>query len=383
MNIFLNSLHTIKDPIPTFIEKLSSGEDLQIYIPSLTDNITIKEIKKSPTLTVELPSKEHKFKLPKLERIKHLFSNKRSPSFPTQEQKTIVNKLKQIPIYTVVNNQNEVITASPREYNQLNSLRWIQNKYNDTFLWQYDNGPVSLSLFFMNKEDASSYLHEVCRREPKESEISGLRVKTISLDVFYKFNRTSKPKMQSRLIADLHEIDSILNMHRYSNSCTMHPKQKYSKNWFQGTPIYIIKFNSTLDKRSIATYSIENSSAIKMIFFSKEDATRAWQVYMSKVKNIQCLKNPILEIYNLENLLLDIEHSKLEEIENLMIVPNYKKQFTEKSMYSLENNNDPIPSTFDKYTFQAKLKLKEIERFYKGLIWLFTSDTLPSEENSW
>ena len=33
--------------------------------------------------------------------------------------------------------------------------------------------------------------------------------------------------------------------------------------------------------------------------------------------------------------------------------------------------------------FKTKLKLKECQRFYKGLIWLFTSDTLPSEENSW
>jgi hypothetical protein len=29
------------------------------------------------------------------------------------------------------------------------------------------------------------------------------------------------------------------------------------------------------------------------------------------------------------------------------------------------------------------LYLKSLERFYKGVIWLFTSDTLPSEENSW
>ena len=383
MNLFLNSLNTIKDPIPTFIEKLSSAEDLQIYIPSLTDNLVSKQTKKSPTLTIDLSSKEQTFKFPKLERIKHIFSNKRSPNFPTQEQKNIINKLKQIPIYTVVNNQNEVITASPREYSQLNSLRWIQNKYNNIFLWEHDTGPVSLSLFFMNKEDASSYLHEVCRREPKESEISGLRVKTISLDVFYKFNRTSKPKMQSRLVADLQEVESILNIHRHDVSCTIHPKQKYSKNWFQGTPIYIIKFSGTLNKRSIATYTIENNSATKMIFFSKEDATRAWQVYLSKASNLKCRTNPILEIYNLENLILDMEHSKLEEIENLTIVPSYKKQSTEKSTSFLESKFDSTPHNFDRYTFKAKLKLKELERFYKGLIWLFTSDTLPSEENSW
>ena len=28
-------------------------------------------------------------------------------------------------------------------------------------------------------------------------------------------------------------------------------------------------------------------------------------------------------------------------------------------------------------------KVKSAQRFYKGVIWLVTSDTLPSEENSW
>ena len=40
-------------------------------------------------------------------------------------------------------------------------------------------------------------------------------------------------------------------------------------------------------------------------------------------------------------------------------------------------------NTFEEYVFKTKLNVKNLQRFYKGLIWLFTSDTLPSEENSW
>jgi hypothetical protein len=383
MNPFIPSVAMVKDPIPTFIEKLSAGEELQIHIPSITDTVLLKQIRKSSSITVDLSSKETTFKFPKLERIKHFFSNRRSPNFPNQEQKYILNKLKQIPVYTVVNNRNEVITASPREYKQFNSLRWIQNKYNETFLWEHDNGPVSISLFFMHKEDASSYLHEVSKREPKEAEISGLHVKAVSLDVFYKLNRTSKPKMQSRLIADLNEIDSILKKHSYDRLCTMHPKQKYSKNWFQGTPVYIMKLNPTLNKRNITTYNIQGNPATKVIFFSKEDATRAWHVYTSKSQTPKPQNNPVLEIYNLENLLLDSENSKLDELKNLIIIPNYLEQNTQKTTFSSELSTKTTPNKLEKYLFQARLKLRDLERFYKGLIWLFTSDTLPSEENSW
>ena len=36
--------------------------------------------------------------------------------------------------------------------------------------------------------------------------------------------------------------------------------------------------------------------------------------------------------------------------------------------------------TIDQY---VATKIKSLQRFYKGMIWLVTSDTLPSEENSW
>jgi hypothetical protein len=163
----------------------------------------------------------------------------------------------------------------------------------------------------------------------------------------------------------------------------MHPKQKYSKNWFQGTPVYIIKLNPTLNKRNITTYNIQGNPATKVIFFSKEDATRAWHVYISKSQTPKPQNNPVLEVYNLENLLLDSENSKLDELKNLIIIPNYIEQSTQKTTFSSELSTKTTPNKLEKYLFQARLKLRDLERFYKGLIWLFTSDTLPSEENSW
>ena len=198
------------DPVPSFIDKLSSGENLKIKIQSSTDNLLIQTKKKSDSLIIPYKSNEKLSQFPKVERCLSMFSNKRSPNFPTREQKSLLAKLKQVPVYAVVNKQNEIITASPRDYHSSNSLQWLKNKYQEIFFWEYDEGSISVNLFFMNKEDAASYLHEICKREPKEAENLGLKVRTIGLDVFYRLNRTSAPRTQSRLIGDLEEISLIL-----------------------------------------------------------------------------------------------------------------------------------------------------------------------------
>lgn len=223
---------SVNDPVPAFIEKLSSENCIEVKIQTNFDNLNSQEQKKdliqiNPNFDKD---KNQYWKFPNLSKI---FSNKRSPNFPNQEQKYLLNKLKHIPCYTIVNDKNEIVMASPRIHKDYNSLEWLQNKYYELFNWSVDQGSVSLSLFFMNKEDAATYLHEICKREPKESEIHGLKIKTTGLDVFYKFNRTSPPRNQTRLICDLQEIDLLLTKYVKNSSNVMNSKQKYSTGWFQ------------------------------------------------------------------------------------------------------------------------------------------------------
>ena len=368
------------DPVPSFIDKLSSGDDLKIKIQTTNDNILIDRKKKFESLSIPYEPNKKTFQFPKLERCFSIFSNKRSPNFPTKEQKSLLSKLKQIPVYTVINKQNEIATASTRDCKSVHSLQWIKNKYNETFFWEYDEGSVSINLFFMNKEDAASYLHEICKREPKEAENLGLKIKTIGLDVFYRLNRTSAPKTQSRLVGDLKEIDSIVTKYSLESICTMHPKQKYSRDWFQGNPIYILKFHKNLRDKTVGQYSFQDSYQKKLIFFNKEDAVKAWKVFLIKKSQLSLNTIPNIEIYNLESFLLDIENTPGNSLE-LTFVPPYKSYLELKS----QNNNKPfIKQNFtEEYLYKTKLQLRSLQRFYKGVIWLFTSDTLPSEENSW
>ena len=88
-----------------------------------------------------------------------------------------------------------------------------------------------------------------------------------------------------------------------------------------------------------------------------------------------------MEIYNLENLLLDLENDEFSTEMETIIVPPYESY--ENWKLSEKKTSDSKTSLLEEYLFKSKLNLQNLQRFYKGIVWLFTSDTLPSEENSW
>jgi hypothetical protein len=368
------------DPVPMLLDKLSSGDQIKIKIQNNNDNIVIQHDKRVQSIHISEDISNQHLQLPQTDRLFSLLSNRRSPNFPTLEQKYLLSRLKFIPVYTVVNNNNEIVTASPRESRTFYSLKGLQEKFNELFFWTRDEGSISMHLFFMNKEDASSYLHEICRKEPKEAEQLGLKVKRVGLDVFYKLNRTSPPKTQSRLVADLKEVDSLLTTHLNSPYSIIHPKQKYSKSWFQGNPIYTLTLQKDLSRKNLAEYFFKPEEEKKVIFFSREDALKAWRNFLSKEQSLKLTQSPNLEIYNLESLLSDIENITEKSLD-IVFVPPYNAYLELKQTPT--EVLSPLHNPVQESLFRVKLYLKDVERFYRGIVWLFTSDTLPSEENSW
>lgn len=311
----------------------------------------------------------------------NIFSNKRSPNFPNKNQKILLQKLKSIPVYTVVNNFNEVILSSPRDENQDSTVNFARTLYNELFCWSRDEGPISVLLFFMSEEDAGSYLHEICKKDPREAEKLGLSVKKIGLDTFYKFNRTSPPKIQARLIGDLKEVNEIIKKTKNPTTLNINPKQRYSKDWFQGIPIYRLKLTNSTTSKLPLEYQINSETEKSYIFFREDDKNIAWKEYLTRNKQKTIKNKPNFELYNLENLLSDLEKEEDLHTGNIILVPPYEK--------CRESKLNKIPSLNVEYSNQTrlmyslKLKFEDIKRFYKGFLWLITSDTLPSEDNSW
>nr|YP_001293517.1 ORF403 [Rhodomonas salina]ABO70839.1 ORF403 [Rhodomonas salina] len=388
-SIQVQSTQVNEDPVSKLLSSLYSCRGIEVNIKSKDDVFVEDFFQGSNRNAVNVNIDEDLKLFSKPEKIPNFFNNQRQAEFPTQQQKAIITKLKKVPIYTVVNGYNEIVVASPRSMPPKSSIEWLYDKYYDNFLWRGDKGAVNLGLFFVNKEDAETYLQEVCKKDPKGAENIGLSVKTVGLDTFYELNRTSKPKMQARLIADLEEIDLLLNEYSKSKILTFHPKQKYKKQWFQGNPIYLIKINENLNKLeknkfTLSQYNFDESSNNdrKIVLFRKEDAYKVWNLYKIKNKELSLPDKPSLEIYNLENYLLDLEKADVSLTEKTVFVPPYESYIHSKRLIeeSKIEKNTSIKETIDQY---VTTKVKSLQRFYKGMIWLVTSDTLPSEDNSW
>ncbi len=370
------------DPISLLFKNISSNENWKVKLQN--DDNAIPRSLENETKSVQLKLDE---KLEEEQNTKknfnflNIFANKRSPNFPTKNQKILVEKLKSIPVYTVVNNFNEIIISSPREGNQTNTLNHIRTIYNELFFWSHDEGPVSILLFFMNEQDAGNYLHEVCKKDPKEAEKLGLVIKKTGLDTFYKFNRTSPPKIQARLIGDLKEIDKIIKKTKNPNTLDINPKQRHAKNWFQGIPIYKLKLTNSANSKLLLEYNINSETEKNYIFFREEDMLSAWKEYITRNKFTKITNKPNFEIYNFENLLLDTEKGESFQANDIILVPPYAKcresKLNKIPVFNIEYSNQT------RLIYSLKLKFEDIKRFYKGFLWLITSDTLPSEENSW
>ena len=358
----------VQDPLSKLIKWLHTDRGVGIKIKSEEDILIEDFLPVDNGQIIQLNLDNNKKDDPK--ELSLLRSNRRSPNFPTEQQKAILTELKKVPIYTVVNGNDEIILASPREQTNQSSLQWFYDQYYNWFIWKEDHGPITVGLFFSNKQDAESYLHEICLKDPRGAQNLGLNVKSTALDTFYYLNRTSNPRVQVRMISDLQELDELLRIHINKNFSLIHPKQKYGKNWFKGTPIYILRTDDVNQNTESANK--------KLIFFSKKDIEKILEEYKDNKKSN--INKPSVEIYNLENYLLDLEKSSLEAIKKVNFFPPYRsyKTISENIEYK---NAEPSENKKIKKIFVEKIK--SIQRFSKGVIWLITSDTLPSEENSW
>lgn len=374
------------DPIIKLLEDIKTRK-IKVIIPSEEDTIPYLEsdtsIKKSVTVPINV--KKAQFSIEKPVRFPKFFKNQRSPDFPTAEQKIVLQKLKKIPIYVVATNQNEMIMAMSRDPQENNIFSWIYQKYYNSFVWTEDEGPVSLGLFFMNKEDAELYLHEIVSANPQMAEKSEIGVKIVGLDTFYRLNRTAPPGQQAKLIADLEEIEKIVHKYIPKKKHFVNPKQKYNKSGYKGNPIYIIKPTVGIGKNKyidVVNYEIKNQKNRKYIFFKLQDAYSAWDKFCDENKDLELPGEPNLEIYNLENYLTDLEHSEENSIKEISFIS------TQESFKNLELETQlkSKPSTHSRSKQLKKLaseKLKQVQIFSKKILWVLTSDTLPTEKNAW
>jgi hypothetical protein len=326
-------------------------------------------------------------------RLPRILQNLRSPDFPTLKQKLILEQLKKVPVYVVANGTKEIVMAAPRS-NQCETLfQWLYTKYYNLCVWEEDDGPVSIVLFFINKEDATLYLQDIAKNDRKAAEKTNLSVQLTNLDVFYKLNRTSSPGTQAKIIADLEEIYKLVSDYIPKQVHPFNPKQSCSKTLYQGTPIYVI--NPMVEKRWGKKSVVEYTQTIcykdqdpivctKNVFFRLEDAYLAWDKFCDDNEQKRLPLVPNIEVYNLESYLLDLEHQDLpvEAVINNNFIANHSStlDLEQKRTQEIIKSRAPLAK---KVTWFISENWKKLTTLSKGMLWIFTSDTLPTEDNSW
>jgi|TARA_B110000971_G_scaffold34746_1_gene32578 hypothetical protein len=206
------------------------------------------------------------------------FLNKiNSSTFFSKKTTEIQSALNNIPVFAVINGHGQIILNKP---SNLLGSKTITTYFHEK---AYDScgafDPTvekksEVGLFFMNYEDAETYLKEVARSDFEGTQTVGLSIHCINLSSAYKITREYHPGIDFRFVPNFHEVKELLFndigrsdlliedeqqqlRFRYRNS-NMFPYLKklghylspsssflQRNEYFKGIPIYIVQLNET------------------------------------------------------------------------------------------------------------------------------------------
>lgn len=382
---FVNESRVV-DPISRLLESVKK-QKVTVNIPSQND--IIKGLWENEKIGEKIYiDTDQNGKIPAFDQVRRfptVFKNQRTPEFPTAQHKLIAQKLGDTPVYAITTSHDELIMAVGRNVEYKSVFDWLYRKYYESFVWMEDKGTTALVLFFINKEDADLYLQSLGESNSKICERFNGRVQTTTLNYFYKLSRTSSPGQQTRLIADLREVSNVINNYLPNKLGNVNPKQRYRRNQFNGTPIYSIKViarNLNCKQEQLELNKLSCERCFNQYFFRLEDAYSTWEKLRRDIQQLKLAARPRIEIYNLEEYLTDLEKAPLELLSKITFVPTLRPSNSIQAKEGLlfrENASEKI-------TRLHKLivpSLKPVRKLYKGITWLFTSDTLPTTDNAW
>ena len=373
---------TVIDPVANLLENIKN-RNIDVIIPTKKEAI--------PSLWNERKESVHVPMNPEKPSMNITLPDKfpwegRSPNFPTAQQKLILKRLRMVPVYTVVTDENELIMAMPRTSDYGNVFKWLYKKYYEYFVWKEDNGPISMALFFMNKEDASLYMHSIGKTDPKAAEKGKIKIQATTLDQAYYLNRTLPMGQQAKLIADLAEVGKTVFSFIPNKFYTPHIKQTYTKTEFIGTPIYTINLSLSKNIYNNGTSEVfkkDIEQYINRVFFKIKDANLAWEKICTTHKDVKLPVRPNIEIYNLEEYLEDLEKSPVKAVKKIKFTPSFNTMRTIKTDTKQLTEKGTFPKSSSSIRILRAFKYEKLINFYKGLVWIFTSDALPTEDNAW
>jgi hypothetical protein len=142
------------------------------------------------------------------------YLNKRSSSnFYTKETNAIQTALAAVPVFVVLNGYNEIVLSKPETTIQSQTFTsyFKQTLYEQCGAFDplVEKVP-QLGLFFLNRKDAESYLHEVSKTDIDGTKILGLSIHCVGLDSAYRITREHHPGIDFRFVPNLKDVQGLL-----------------------------------------------------------------------------------------------------------------------------------------------------------------------------
>nr|YP_009510403.1 hypothetical protein [Gracilaria caudata]AXI96076.1 hypothetical protein [Gracilaria caudata] len=277
-----------------------------------------------------------------------------------------------LPLFTVVNNMNQMILADSSEENigNLHSIDKIYKWYYDKFILNNTRLPIYYGLFFIHPIDAIEYADYIKSKYINSSKEKQLNLFSSHLSTYYKVTRMNLKNLQFRLIPDLKEISKILYKYRYYRNLKFHKYQKYSKNFFQGQPLYIIEpfwaYNRKTNKMSLLNYYYNCKSNInhkiteyQAVFTNYATLLKAWHKFKQKQIDYKIPNKPKVIIYNLEDFIKTHEYNNEIKENNILFIPSQESyQFIKH--YNFVNNQNKIKRIFSNKLLGLKILTQRI-----------------------
>ena len=117
-----------------------------------------------------------------------------STKFYAKQTRPIQDSLQNIPIYTILNGQGNIVLANSTD--QINATATNTNSIMYDFCGDFDplaEKTSNLGFFFMSRKDAELYLQEIARSDTEGTSMFGLSIHCFGLDSAYRILREYHP----------------------------------------------------------------------------------------------------------------------------------------------------------------------------------------------
>jgi hypothetical protein len=231
--------------------------------------------------------------------LKGFFNKLNSNRFFETSTKPIQKSLEGIPVYAVLNGQQEMVLANAMSSSTTPTLKSVAYNFCGSFdpLVESRGMNSQLGLFFMSLQDATEYLNEIVEVDSEGTQALGLSIHCFGLDLAYRVLREYHPGIDFRLIPNLEEVQKLLKPGSISDRRLMFdesqqqlrirrrsvnflpglstitkwisPFQSFLQNgeYFKGVPIYIVKIKDT--PRNFFTTQYLNTRALCVTVFDQ------------------------------------------------------------------------------------------------------------------